>query len=76
MAAGENERILGGAGFGIEGGELMSMLEIMMMGELPCTALADGVCAHPMLAQGFNNLFVALTCLWRWRGEGAGGVGQ
>ena len=43
MAAGENERILGGAGFGIEGGELMSMLEIVMMGELPCTALGDAV---------------------------------
>ena len=60
MAAGENERILGGAGFGIEGGELMSMLEIVMMGELSHTGLGDGLGAHPTVGEGCNNLFAAL----------------
>jgi pyruvate/2-oxoglutarate dehydrogenase complex dihydrolipoamide dehydrogenase (E3) component len=40
-------RILGGAVLGVEGGELMSMLQIAMMGELPYTALRDAPLAHP-----------------------------
>jgi pyruvate/2-oxoglutarate dehydrogenase complex dihydrolipoamide dehydrogenase (E3) component len=49
--------ILGGAILGIEGGELMSMLELAMLGKLPYTALRDAVFAHPTLAECFNNLF-------------------
>ena len=51
---------MSGAVLGIEDGELMSMLEIVMMGELPYTALGDGVFAHPTAGAGFNNLFAAL----------------
>jgi pyruvate/2-oxoglutarate dehydrogenase complex dihydrolipoamide dehydrogenase (E3) component len=50
-------RILGCAILGIEGGELMSMIEIAMMAGLPCTALRDGVFAHPLLAESLNSLF-------------------
>jgi pyruvate/2-oxoglutarate dehydrogenase complex dihydrolipoamide dehydrogenase (E3) component len=53
----ENDQILGAAILGIEGGELMSMLQIAMWGKLPFTTLRDGVFAHPALAEGFNNLF-------------------
>lgn len=53
-------RILGAAALGIEGGEIMSMLQIAMMGELPYTALRDGVFAHPTLAESLNNLFAEL----------------
>ena len=53
----ENDQILGGAILGIEGGELMSMLQIAMWGKLPFTTLRDGVFAHPALSEGFNNLF-------------------
>ena len=49
--------ILGAAVFGIEGGEIMSMLEIAMMGKLPYTALREAVFAHPTLAESLNNLF-------------------
>jgi pyruvate/2-oxoglutarate dehydrogenase complex dihydrolipoamide dehydrogenase (E3) component len=49
-------RILGCAILGIEGGEIMSMIQIAMMGELPYTALKDGVFAHPTLAEALNNL--------------------
>ncbi len=51
-------QILGAAVLGIEGGEIMSMLEIAMMGNLPYTALEDGVFAHPALAEGLNTLFM------------------
>lgn len=55
----ETDRILGCAILGVEGGELMSMIEIAMMGDLPYTALRDGVFAHPTMAESLNNLFFA-----------------
>jgi pyruvate/2-oxoglutarate dehydrogenase complex dihydrolipoamide dehydrogenase (E3) component len=53
----ETERILGCAILGIEGGEIMAMIEIAMMGNLPYTALRDAVFAHPTLAESLNTLF-------------------
>ena len=50
-------QILGAAVLGIEGGEIMSQLQIAMMGKLPYTVLKDGVFAHPTLAESLNNLF-------------------
>ena len=57
---GDNQQILGGAILGLEGGELMSMLEIAMYGKLPYTVLRDAIFAHPTLAESFNNLFAEL----------------
>jgi pyruvate/2-oxoglutarate dehydrogenase complex dihydrolipoamide dehydrogenase (E3) component len=57
----ESRQILGCAILGIEGGELMSMVEIAMMGKVPYTALRDGIFAHPTLAESLNNLFGNLT---------------
>ncbi len=51
------DQILGAAVLGLEGGEVMSMLQIAMMGKVPYTALRDGVFAHPTLAESLNNLF-------------------
>jgi pyruvate/2-oxoglutarate dehydrogenase complex dihydrolipoamide dehydrogenase (E3) component len=56
----ETNRILGAAILGIEGGEVMSAIEVAMMGKLPYTALRDGVFAHPTLAESLNNLFMAM----------------
>lgn len=53
-------RILGCAVLGIEGGELMTVLQVAMMGGLPYTALRDGVFAHPTLSEGLNTLFGSL----------------
>lgn len=53
----DNGQILGACVLGIEGGEIMSMLEIAMLGKLPYTVLRDGVFAHPTLAESLNNLF-------------------
>jgi pyruvate/2-oxoglutarate dehydrogenase complex dihydrolipoamide dehydrogenase (E3) component len=50
-------RILGCAILGIEGGEIMAMLEIAIMGQLPYTVLRDAIFAHPTLAESLNNLF-------------------
>ncbi len=60
---GGSERILGCAILGIEGGEVMSVLQTAMMGGLPYTAIRDGVFAHPTLAESLNNLFATLATL-------------
>ena len=65
----QSEQILGAAILGIEGGELMSMLQIAMMGKLPYTALRDGVFAHPALSESFNNLFATIESLNRIRND-------
>jgi pyruvate/2-oxoglutarate dehydrogenase complex dihydrolipoamide dehydrogenase (E3) component len=56
----ETNQILGAAVLGIEGGEVMAILQVAMIGKLPYAALRDGVFAHPTLAEGLNNLFMAL----------------
>jgi pyruvate/2-oxoglutarate dehydrogenase complex dihydrolipoamide dehydrogenase (E3) component len=50
-------QILGAAVLGQDGGEIMSMLQIAMMGKLPYTVLENAVLAHPTLAESLNNLF-------------------
>lgn len=56
----ETNQILGAAVLSVEGGELMSMFEIAMMGKLPYTVLKDAIFSHPTLAEALNNLFMAL----------------
>jgi pyruvate/2-oxoglutarate dehydrogenase complex dihydrolipoamide dehydrogenase (E3) component len=56
----QTDQILGAAILGIEGGELMSMLEIAMLGHVPYTTLRDAIFAHPALSEGFNNLFASV----------------
>lgn len=56
----ENGQILGCAILGIEGGEIMSALQLAMMGKLPYTVLRDAVFAHPTLMEALNNLFSTL----------------
>jgi len=56
----DTNQILGAAVLGVEGGELMSMFEIAMLGKLPYTVLKDAIFAHPTLAESLNNLFMAL----------------
>jgi pyruvate/2-oxoglutarate dehydrogenase complex dihydrolipoamide dehydrogenase (E3) component len=51
--------ILGAAVLGIEGGELMAMLQIAIMGKVPYTTLRDAIFAHPSLAESLNNLFAS-----------------
>jgi pyruvate/2-oxoglutarate dehydrogenase complex dihydrolipoamide dehydrogenase (E3) component len=51
------DQILGATILGLEGGEIMSMLQLAMMGKLPYTVLREATFAHPTLAESLNNLF-------------------
>ncbi len=53
----DTDQIIGAAVLGIEGGEVMAMLQLSMMGKLPYTTLREGIFAHPTLAESLNNLF-------------------
>lgn len=57
----DTEQILGAAVLGVEGGEIMAMIQIAMMGGVRCSALRDGIFAHPTLAELLNNLFARLN---------------
>jgi pyruvate/2-oxoglutarate dehydrogenase complex dihydrolipoamide dehydrogenase (E3) component len=54
------DRILGAAILGLEGGEVVTVLQTAMMGDLPYTALRDAIFPHPTLAESLNNLFMAM----------------
>ena len=56
----ETDQILGAAILGIEAGEIMTVLQMAMMGQLPYTTLRDAVFAHPTLSESLNNLFIRL----------------
>jgi pyruvate/2-oxoglutarate dehydrogenase complex dihydrolipoamide dehydrogenase (E3) component len=56
----ETKQILGFAMLGIEAGEVMTAVQVAMMGGLPCTTLEEGVFAHPTLCESLNNLFATL----------------
>ena len=55
------DQILGFTVLGLEGGEVMAMVQLAMMGRLPFTALRDAVFAHPTLAESLNNLFAGIA---------------
>lgn len=50
-------RLLGATVLGPEGGEITSLLQMAMMGDLSYTALRDGIFSHPTYAESLNNLF-------------------
>jgi pyruvate/2-oxoglutarate dehydrogenase complex dihydrolipoamide dehydrogenase (E3) component len=56
----ESNQILGCSVLGVEGGELMAMFEIAMMGSVPYTVLKEAIFAHPTLAESMNSLFMAM----------------
>jgi len=56
----DTKQLLGAAILGIEGGEVMSVLQTAMMGEVPVTRLKTAPYAHPTLAESLNNLFAEI----------------
>ncbi len=56
----DTEQILGAAILGLEGGEIMTVLEVVMMGKLPYTAIRDGIFAHPTVAESLNDLLMMM----------------
>lgn len=53
----ETREILGAAVLAFQGGELMAMLEIAMLGKVTADRLHNAIFAHPTLAESLNNLF-------------------
>jgi pyruvate/2-oxoglutarate dehydrogenase complex dihydrolipoamide dehydrogenase (E3) component len=52
--------ILGAAVIGAEGGEIMSLLQMAMLGGVTATQIREMVFAHPLYAESLNNLFMTL----------------
>ncbi len=57
LVAKESDRILGFEMLGVNAGEVMSVAQMAMLGNLPFTALRDGIFAHPTISEGLNMLF-------------------
>ncbi len=53
----DTDRIIGFAALGIEGGELMAVVQMAMMGNLTYKTIRNAIFAHPSLAESLNNLF-------------------
>jgi len=45
---------------GLKGGEVATLVQVAMMGDLPWTALRDAAISHPTLSESLNNLFMTL----------------
>ncbi|KAJ5747192.1 uncharacterized protein N7511_008888 [Penicillium nucicola] len=57
---GDTGLILGFTCLGVEGGEIMSTVQIAMVGNVPYQKLQDAVLAHPTLAESLNNIWASL----------------
>jgi pyruvate/2-oxoglutarate dehydrogenase complex dihydrolipoamide dehydrogenase (E3) component len=56
----DTQQILGAAVLGAEGGEIMTIIQVAMLGRLTYTAMANAIFSHPLLAEGLNSLFMTL----------------
>jgi pyruvate/2-oxoglutarate dehydrogenase complex dihydrolipoamide dehydrogenase (E3) component len=56
----DTHEILGASILAPNGGEIMSVLEVAMMGKLPYEKIRDGIFAHPTFSESLNNLFMTL----------------
>ncbi|THF68710.1 mercuric reductase [Deinococcus sp. Arct2-2] len=54
------DQVLGVTVLGPEGGEIMSALQLAMMGGLTATTLRNATLAHPTLSESINNLFMGV----------------
>jgi pyruvate/2-oxoglutarate dehydrogenase complex dihydrolipoamide dehydrogenase (E3) component len=52
-----SDRILGFTALAVDGGEIMSSVQIAMIAGLPYPALRDAILAHPTLVEGLGALF-------------------
>ncbi|MBC7555340.1 MAG: mercuric reductase [Chryseobacterium sp.] len=55
----DSKQILGAAVVGTEGGELMSILQIAMLGNITYEQIRYNIFAHPLYAESLNNLFMS-----------------
>jgi pyruvate/2-oxoglutarate dehydrogenase complex dihydrolipoamide dehydrogenase (E3) component len=53
----QSDRILGFTAIGPESGELMSVVQVAMLADMPYTGLRDAILTHPTMAEGLTVLF-------------------
>ncbi len=56
LVSAENDEILGFTAFGVEGSELMAVVQTAMAGHLPYTTLHQAIFTHPTVAEGLTTL--------------------
>jgi pyruvate/2-oxoglutarate dehydrogenase complex dihydrolipoamide dehydrogenase (E3) component len=54
---GDDDRIVGFAMIGAEAGEVMAVVQMAMMAQLPYTFIQNAILTHPTMAEGLNALF-------------------
>src|SRR6516162_8466473 len=59
LIAKESDQILGFTMFGVEAGEVISVAQTAMLGEMPYTVMRETIYTHPTIAEGLNVLFRA-----------------
>jgi len=57
----DNDGILGVALFGRDAGEVVTAVQLAMLGGLTASAVRDAVITHPTMGEGLNLLFEAVT---------------
>ena len=60
LIGGSDDRILGFTMVGAEAGEVMAVVQMAMLADLPYPRLRDAVLAHPTMAEGLGLLFSML----------------
>ena len=60
MIDADTKKILGAAILSVSGGEVMSVLQMAMMGGITYEQIRDNVFAHPTFTESLNNLFFTL----------------
>jgi pyruvate/2-oxoglutarate dehydrogenase complex dihydrolipoamide dehydrogenase (E3) component len=56
----DSGQILGAAIISTEGGEIMTVLQMAMLGNITYQQLSNQIFAHPLYAESLNNLFMSL----------------
>ena len=56
----KTKQILGACIIASEGGEIMSVLQMAMQGEITYEQIRYGIFAHPTYSESLNNLFMKL----------------
>jgi pyruvate/2-oxoglutarate dehydrogenase complex dihydrolipoamide dehydrogenase (E3) component len=56
----DTKQILGAAILGEEGGEVMTVLQLAMQGNITYEQIRENIFAHPLYAESLNNLFLTL----------------
>ena len=60
VLVGDDDQIVGATIMGAEGGEIMTTLQVAMMGRVPYQELQNMVIAHPTWSEGLNNVWQTL----------------